>query len=446
MGDKYVRCLMSLQIIVPLYRLRTQAESISTLQFAARCTRVIVKQCVNEVTNDALLLKRARSQISYLRKRLRQLENTSAAHGRSSPSTTPAPAISGSMTTVFACDGKAEDAPRYQKGKPSAGIPSEEEFEQKRRFHYSEELYRGAKLDSDDLGLRSGFQSAAGTSRGQLHRVTTGKCNKNNEGLESANKITLDDVRRGRDLPIHNRSPPERIDQHSANLKADSIPGDCTTLGHTINSKGWKPQTVRSRSRKYSPPVETDDAGAVAMTALIERFSSREGELLREIESWKAKCERVERESRGEDCYAANAVNCWSGGKCSASSAAPARLGQRVRAVGPGLADKGRRPRRESDTASRTVTAQTMHPRGGERSVSPRRQESKDTQRERMAAADGIIQVQKSEVELRQREAVEVVFRLSVVRIETPAKRSRCRKSDPLNNDPRMQRYTPTLD
>lgn len=434
MGGNHVRCLLSLQIIALLDRLRAQAESINTLQFAARCTRVIMKQCVNEVVSDALLLKRARSQISYLRRRLRQLENTSSA-----------PAISGSMTTVFACDGKAEGAVRYQKGKPSVGRSSDGEFEQKRHFHYSEELDRGTKLGSDDLGLCWGFQSAIGTSRGQLHRVTTGKYNRNNEAPDLANKKKLDDVRRDRDLLIHNRSPPDSRGQHSVNLKADSISGDCTTLGRAISSKGWKPRTVWSRSQRYSPPVETDDSGGVAMVALIERFSSREGELLREIESWKAKCERGERNSQRRDCHATNALNCWSGGKRSASSAAPARLSQRVRAIRSDLAYKGRRPGRESDAASRTVTAQTMPPRGGERSAPPRRQQSKATQRERVAVANGVLQRQKSKVQLRQGEAKGVMFRLWVVHIETPIKRSPHRERDPLNNDPRMQRYTPTF-
>lgn len=437
MGDKYVRCLLFLHIVAPLNCLHTQAESISTLQFAARCTQVIVKQRVNEVTSDALLLKRARSQISYLRRRLRQLENTSAALERSSPSTTPASAITGSMTTVFAYDNKAEDAVRYQKGKPSAARPSRGDFEQKRRFHYSEELDRGAKLGADDLGSRGVFQSVTETSRGQLHRATTGTCNRNDEAPDSAKKKPLDGARRGRDLLIHSRSPPEGRGQRSANLKADWIPGHCATLGRAISSKGWKPRTVRSRSRKYSLPVGTDDDGAVAMAALVERFSSWEGELLREIESWKAKYERVERESRGGDCHAANVLNCWSGGKRSASSATIARHSQRARVVGPGLADKGGRPGRASDAAPRTVRPQTMHPRGGERSASLRHQESKDTQRERMATVDGKLPGRKRELELRQGEAIKVVFYLSVMRIETSTKRIHRRKSDSLNNDPR---------
>eukprot|EP00903_Cladosiphon_okamuranus_P014600 g13539.t1 len=55
-----------------------QAESISTLNFAARCMRVVAKQRVNEVVTDSLLLERARRQISALRRRLVEAEAAAA--------------------------------------------------------------------------------------------------------------------------------------------------------------------------------------------------------------------------------------------------------------------------------------------------------------------------------------------------------------------------------
>ncbi|CAM9309226.1 unnamed protein product, partial [Ectocarpus sp. 8 AP-2014] len=55
-----------------------QDESISTLNFAARCMRVVSRQRVNEVVSDALLLERARRQIATLRRRLAEAETAVA--------------------------------------------------------------------------------------------------------------------------------------------------------------------------------------------------------------------------------------------------------------------------------------------------------------------------------------------------------------------------------
>ncbi|CAM9532358.1 unnamed protein product, partial [Ectocarpus sp. 12 AP-2014] len=55
-----------------------QDESISTLNFAARCMRVVSRQRVNEVVSDALLLERARRQIATLRRRLAEVETAAA--------------------------------------------------------------------------------------------------------------------------------------------------------------------------------------------------------------------------------------------------------------------------------------------------------------------------------------------------------------------------------
>lgn len=54
--------------------LPAQAESISTLNFAARCMRVVARQRVNEIVSDSLLLERARRQIFTLRRRLAEAE------------------------------------------------------------------------------------------------------------------------------------------------------------------------------------------------------------------------------------------------------------------------------------------------------------------------------------------------------------------------------------
>jgi hypothetical protein len=48
----------------------SQEESASTLQFANRATRVNAKITVNEVVNDAILLKRAQREISRLKEKL----------------------------------------------------------------------------------------------------------------------------------------------------------------------------------------------------------------------------------------------------------------------------------------------------------------------------------------------------------------------------------------
>ncbi|CAN0156592.1 unnamed protein product [Ectocarpus sp. 6 AP-2014] len=55
-----------------------QDESISTLNFAARCMRVVSRQRVNEVVSDALLLERARREIATLRRRLAEAETAAA--------------------------------------------------------------------------------------------------------------------------------------------------------------------------------------------------------------------------------------------------------------------------------------------------------------------------------------------------------------------------------
>ena len=47
-----------------------QEESASTLQFANRATRIAAKIQVNEVVNDAVLLKRAQREISRLKQKL----------------------------------------------------------------------------------------------------------------------------------------------------------------------------------------------------------------------------------------------------------------------------------------------------------------------------------------------------------------------------------------
>ncbi len=54
-----------------------QEESISTLNFAARCMRVVTRQRINEVVSETVLLERARREISALRRRLAQVETAS---------------------------------------------------------------------------------------------------------------------------------------------------------------------------------------------------------------------------------------------------------------------------------------------------------------------------------------------------------------------------------
>ena len=72
----------------PLFLL-IKAESISTLNFAARCMRVVARQRVNEVVSDSLLLERARRQISALRRRLVEAEAAAAIASSPAPSSCP---------------------------------------------------------------------------------------------------------------------------------------------------------------------------------------------------------------------------------------------------------------------------------------------------------------------------------------------------------------------
>lgn len=69
--------------------LSVQVESISTLNFAARCMRVVARQRVNEVLSDSLLLERARRQISALRRRLVEAEAAAAIASSPAPSDPP---------------------------------------------------------------------------------------------------------------------------------------------------------------------------------------------------------------------------------------------------------------------------------------------------------------------------------------------------------------------
>ncbi|CAM9193197.1 unnamed protein product, partial [Hapterophycus canaliculatus] len=68
-----------------------QDESISTLNFAARCMRVVARQRVNEVVSDALLLERARRQIVALRRQLAEAEMAAAASSSPTVLSNPLP-------------------------------------------------------------------------------------------------------------------------------------------------------------------------------------------------------------------------------------------------------------------------------------------------------------------------------------------------------------------
>ncbi|CAM9456476.1 unnamed protein product, partial [Ectocarpus fasciculatus] len=91
-----------------------QDESISTLNFAARCMRVVSRQRVNEVVSDALLLERARRQIATLRRRLAEAE-TAAAVASYSPACSHPP--NGPQ------EGKRQQPAVCGMVKPSPGVP-----------------------------------------------------------------------------------------------------------------------------------------------------------------------------------------------------------------------------------------------------------------------------------------------------------------------------------
>lgn len=254
-----------------LFRHHTlQEESISTLNFAARCMRVTLQHQINEVVTDAQLLQRARRQILLLRRRIQSLESASLRQNsatsndlslrtpRRSPTTllasitTLSRANSCNQSPVSGCELSKTSNPRGTRGKTAHnGCISSRDLASCTRLFLGQKgnlprssdaaiPSRSSACTRDEGSDRSGHSTQSHSSRSRA---------RNRSGIHHKSRRPL---KRGESLLIRDSA---------SNPRHMSSPGGSRAEG---------------------------DQAHVATAALIERFSCREAELLREIESWKA--------------------------------------------------------------------------------------------------------------------------------------------------------------
>lgn len=319
--------------IGPLSRtLIAQDESISTLNFAVRCMRVVVRQRVNEIASDALLLQRARRQICVLRRRLKEVERIACPNApiASVPDAVQPPSDP-STPLQGATHSAAESALR--KTRVEGGLDSHRGSEAEGAANIRQEETREIPSETasgqplvEDTVHKPGLSSLLGqrNPRGRLAPAAESKRRRSKPEAEKSSESTRSrvrdktlDARLGRDNVVRKPSVPVNLSRRRKSEGMDAKHG------------------VRAESRVQVPPRAVahqsrnvpNGGDLSAEAALIERFSCREGELLRELETLKARCEELSGKASTNE-VASDQMHSPRGGNVLASSPSALRHAQ----------------------------------------------------------------------------------------------------------------------
>lgn len=301
---------------------------------------------VNEVASDALLLQRAKMEISVLRRRLREIETTASSRQtpldvmkftrrpEAGPPLAAREKSDAVNTSESLLDADAEEFP-VSAGRqvglvgdsrcPTQILPSKGAGGQRKSS--SERLSSDTSaIESNYLGnLRrdSGRGDARTTvvetdaqqRRGRRRQRTAERSAESNaKGGGSA-----PDGAGSRDTTALTRiaAPPPTIHlprrrASDGMVRAPIIGAGSVTKNRNVLSPvpSSDPTMVTRRRQKMGTATGRDDQGHLATVALMERFSYREGELLRELATWKKRCEKHRDTATRRDtaCTAASAA------------------------------------------------------------------------------------------------------------------------------------------
>lgn len=283
--------------------------------------RVTVRHRVNEVTTDAVLLHRARRHISFLRRRLREIENgssffceTNITHhsGIIATAADSACHLTPRETNANASDGDAQFVD--ERGKPDEPMNRSERQEQPVERKNLDGMADSTPLERYCMSLaRCRHPSPAGTSGDATKATETRKMTDSSGSSGGGGGGSGDPARKS--SRAYARRPGSGVErtcegkQITASQHQRPFPvrgsnrdgGDCNGCGSgggggsstgRLVSRGIprRDGIRRTQSRKNTTVGDRENEEAFATEALIERFSCREGELLREVETWKARC------------------------------------------------------------------------------------------------------------------------------------------------------------
>lgn len=307
--------------------LKKKVESISTLNFAARCMRVAVRPRVNEVASDALLLQRAKREIFALRRRLREIET--AASSRQTPlgmMTVPRRPGAGPPleareksdavnTSESLLNAEAKELPvsaGHQVGLVGDSRCSTQILPTKGAG--GQKKPNSERLSSDTSAIESNYWGnlRRDSGRGDARTTVVETDARQRQGRRPQSTAESSARRNGRG----GSAPDESRGRDITALKRTAAPPPATPIPRRRASDGMvrtpiigaasltkkrhvllpvpssDPTLVTRRRQKMGAATGSDDQGNLATVALMERFSYREGELLRELETWKKRCKK----------------------------------------------------------------------------------------------------------------------------------------------------------
>lgn len=274
--------------------------------------RVVARQHVNEVATDALLLQRARQQISFLRRRLREIEIAAPkktpllamkpSYPPPEPSRVKAPATrrtaQGSVSNNFDVVPAVGNGSIYRAWSDAVLVASD--------GHQTDEASLNSAAQRRLLSARERHNTRASSEDSQ-ERMESRRRNAAVVESSSRRQHLIDPAR-----PDVNKSAKQKVKAGNARRNQNLAMGTApTTAGGTRRASNEVAAATRADSKEWtSLPLVLSEANlprrgkravagdqgerGIATAALIERFSCREGELLREVETWKTKCEELE--------------------------------------------------------------------------------------------------------------------------------------------------------
>lgn len=291
--------------------------------------RVAVRPRVNEVASDALLLQRAKREIFSLRRRLREIETAALSRRTPSSGMTAITPRSGTglpldahcktsgvedlskrllIAEVEELPGSASTQVGLVGGSrhPTQILPSKEERRQ-RRLDSSDRLSSNSAVaqskywgnfrrDSgrDDRGGTSEAETDARQRRRQRQSTIQSSVQSKDRGG------TAPDGYRGRDTVVLAASTPVHRSRRASDgmiripvIGAASLSKTRGVFSSPVASAGQALVPSHRGQKRGGVVTGSDDQGHIATVALMERFSCREGELLRELETWKRRCEKL---------------------------------------------------------------------------------------------------------------------------------------------------------
>lgn len=284
--------------------------------------RVTVRHRVNEVTTDAVLLHRARRQISFLRRRLREIENGNSSFcktniTRHSDVTATAADSARHLTTRETSPNACGQDSQFtdERGRSHEPINKSDRKDNPIEQNKSGGIADNTPSERDRMSLalrRHVFP--AGTSSDARRATETKICTNSSGNSGNPDGGSRDVARKSSRAYASRQKPgvkrtcegiqtkvsqrwrcfPVRGNDNSADDDGNSVVvGDgCGSSTNRLLSHGIprRNEIRRANSRKSMAVGEGDNVEALATKALIERFSCREGELLRELETWKTRC------------------------------------------------------------------------------------------------------------------------------------------------------------